>query len=111
MLFCLTADYTPQAMQAARQNPSNRKEAVRNLLEAAGGKLIEFYHTGATGPGGLVIFDVPDPQMAPAMMSVAVAGGAVQNVKLTRLYTVEEVDEIREKANKIRPAYKAPGQT
>jgi uncharacterized protein with GYD domain len=111
MLFCLTADYTPQALAAGRENPTNRKEAVSNLLEAAGGKLIDFYHTGATGPGALVIFDVPDPQMAPAMMSVATSSGSIRNVKLTRLYTVEEVTEIRQKANKIRPAYKAMGQT
>jgi uncharacterized protein with GYD domain len=111
MLFCLTADYTPQALAAARENPTNRKEAVGNLVEAAGGKLIQFYHTIGTGPGGLVIFDVPDPQMAAAITSVAVTGGAVHNVTLTRLYTAEEVAEIRPKANQIRAAYKAPGQT
>ena len=111
MLFCLTGNYTPQALAAARENPTNRKEAAGKLIEAAGGKLIEFYHTIGTGPGGLIIFDVPDPQMAAAITSVVVSGGAVHNVTLTRLYTVEEVAEIRPKANQIRPAYKAPGQT
>jgi hypothetical protein len=31
------------------------------------------YGTAANGPGAMVIFDVPDPAMAPAMCEVAVA--------------------------------------
>jgi uncharacterized protein with GYD domain len=111
MLFCMTADYTPQALAAARENPSNRKEAAGNLVKAAGGKLVEFFHTAAKGPGALVIFDVPDPQMAPAIMSVATSSGTVHNVTLTRLWTVDEVTEIRQKANQIRSSYKGMGQT
>ena len=38
MLFCLTAEYTPQALNAMRENPeTNRREATTQLLEAAGG--------------------------------------------------------------------------
>jgi uncharacterized protein with GYD domain len=41
MLFCITADYTPQALNAMRENPTtNRREAVERLLEAAGGKVM-----------------------------------------------------------------------
>jgi hypothetical protein len=57
-----------------------------------------------------VIFDVPDPAMAPAMCGVAVSSGSVQNVELTRLVTMEEVAGIRQKAHQIRGAYKPPGQ-
>ena len=40
MLFCLTADYTPQALNAMRENPNtNRQAAVEQLLSAAGGSL------------------------------------------------------------------------
>jgi hypothetical protein len=42
MLFCLTADYTPQALNAMRENPNtDRRAAVEQLLAAAGGKLME----------------------------------------------------------------------
>ena len=111
MLFCLTADYTPQALNAMRENPNtNRREAVTQLLEAAGGKLIDMYGTSGNGPGAMVIFDVPDPAMAPAMCGVAVSSGSIQNVKLTRLFTMDEISGIRQKARQIRGAYKAPGQ-
>ena len=62
MLFCLTAEYTAQALTAMRDNPTtNRGEATRQLLEAAGGKLVSFYGRVNNGPGALVIFDI-DPE-------------------------------------------------
>jgi uncharacterized protein with GYD domain len=111
MLFCFTGEYTPQALNAMRENPNtNRREAVTQLLEAAGGKVIEMYGTSGNGPGAMVIFDVPDPAMAPAICGVAVSSGSVQNVQLTRLFTMDEVSGIRQKARQLRAAYKPPGQ-
>ena len=111
MLFCLTADYTLQALNAMRENPNtDRRAAVEQLLEAAGGKLIAMYGKAANGPGAMVIFDVPDPAMAPAMCGVAVSSGSIQNVELTRLFTMEEITDIRQKARQIHGAYKPPGQ-
>ena len=38
MHFCLTANYTPKALNAMRENPNtNRREAVEKLVTAAGG--------------------------------------------------------------------------
>jgi len=111
MLFCLTADYTPQALNAMRENPNtDRRAAVEELIVAAGGKLIAMYGKAANGPGALVIFDVPDPAMAPAMCGVAASSGSGQNVELTRLFTMEEIVDIRQKALQIYSAYKPPGQ-
>ena len=111
MLFCLTADYTPQALNAMRENPNtDRRGAVDELLKAAGGKLVAMYGRASNGPGAMVIFDVPDPAMAPAMCGVAVSSGSIQNVELTRLFTMEEIAGIRQKAQQIRGAYKPPGQ-
>lgn len=111
MLFCLTADYTPQALNAMRENPNtNRQAAVEQLLSAAGGKLVAMYGRAGTGPGVMVIFDVADPAMAPAITGVAVSAGTIQNVAMTRLFTMEEIAEVRQKARQIRAAYKPPGQ-
>ena len=111
MLFCLTADYTPQALNAMREDPNtNRQAAVEELLSAAGGKLVAMYGRATNGPGVMVIFDVTDPAMAPAMTGVAVSAGTIHHVELTRLFTMEEVKGIRERAGKIRGAYKPPGQ-
>ncbi len=64
MLFCITANFTPKAMNAIRENPkSNQHDAVEQLVKAAGGKLVGMYGTMANGPGALVIVDV-DPVAA-----------------------------------------------
>jgi uncharacterized protein with GYD domain len=110
MLFCLTANYTPQALNAMRENPNtNRREAIEQLLTAAGGKLVVMYGTAAEGPGALVIFDA-NPDAAMAMSGIAISSGGVTNVKLTRLLSMDEVAGVRQKAAQLRGSYKAPGQ-
>ena len=111
MHFSITAQYTPQALNSIMDDPkTNRYEAVKKLVEAGGGKLVLMYSTAAEGPGVLIIFDMPDPAAASAMAGVAVAGGAIHNLKLTRLMTQDEVGKVREKARELRGAYKAPGK-
>jgi uncharacterized protein with GYD domain len=111
MHFCITAQYTPQALNSIMDDPNtNRFEAVKKLVEAGGGKLISMYSTAAEGPGVLIIFDMPDPEMAASMTGVAMAGGAIHNIKLTRLMTQDEVKSVRQKARQLRGAYKAPGK-
>jgi uncharacterized protein with GYD domain len=111
MHFCFTAQYTPEALNAIMENPGgNRQEASKKLIEAAGGKLISMYSTGTDGPGVLIIFEIPDANAssAAAISGIGIANGAVHNVKLTRLFTQEEVTQVRHTAAKLRGSYKAP---
>jgi len=111
MLFSLTGEYTSQALNAMRENPhTDRRAAIEQVLAAAGGKIVAMYGRAANGPGVLLIFDVPDPAMAPAMVGVAVAAGAIQNPELTRLFTMDEIADIRQKARQLYSVYKPPGQ-
>src|ERR1700688_1405814 len=111
MHFCLTGQYTPQALNSIMDNPTtNRYEAAKNLIEAAGGKFSSMYSKPADGPGVLVIFDVPDPSAAPAICGVVVASGALHNVQITRLLTQDEVMNVRKKASELRGVYKPPGK-
>jgi uncharacterized protein with GYD domain len=110
MHFCLTGQYTPKALNNILENPTtDRVAAAKKLIEAAGGKLISMYSTQADGPGVLVILDVPDPGAGPAIAGIVTASGAIQNTKLTRLFTAEEVTKVRQTAAKLRTAYSPPG--
>jgi uncharacterized protein with GYD domain len=110
MHFCMTAQYTPKALNGILENPTtSRYEAAKKLIEAAGGKLISMYSTAAEGPGVLVIFDVPDPNSAPAISGTVVAAGAIHNVHLTRLWTQDEIMQVRQKAVQLRGSYNPPG--
>ena len=110
MHFCMTAQYTPKALNGIMENPTvSRYEAAKKLIEAAGGKLISMYSTAADGPGVLVIFDVPDPNSAPAISGTVIAAGTIHNVHLTSLWTQDEITQVRLKAVQLRGAYKPPG--
>jgi uncharacterized protein with GYD domain len=110
MHFCMTGQYTPKALNSIMENPkTNRYEAAKKLIEAAGGTLVSMYSTAADGPGVLVIFDVPDPSAAPAISGTVVASGAIHNAHLTRLWTLDEITQVRLKAVQLRGAYTPPG--
>ena len=110
MLFCFTANYTPKALEGMAKNPNtNRREAVEKMLTAAGGKLVAMYGTIAEGPGAMVIFDI-DPAAAPAIVGVAAASGGLNNVKVQRLFTRDEVVAVRQKRAQIQASFTPPGQ-
>ena len=37
--------YTPEALARLTQDPQDRSAAVREMVEATGGKLVAFYHS------------------------------------------------------------------
>jgi hypothetical protein len=109
MLFCLTVNYLPKSLAAMSRNPNtNRREAVEQLVTAAGCKLIAMYGAIADGPGAMVIFDA-DPVAAPAMTGVAAASDGLQNVKMQRLLSADEVVAVRKKRAEIQGSFRTPG--
>jgi uncharacterized protein with GYD domain len=109
MLYCITANCTPKAMEAMAKNPNaNRKEAVEKLVGAAGGKLVA-YGTIHDGPGAMVIMDV-DPGMGATIAAVAASSDGLHNVKAHRLFTMDEVVAIRKKRIQLQTSYRPPGQ-
>jgi uncharacterized protein with GYD domain len=109
MLYCITANYTPKAMEAMAKNPNtNRQEAVEKLVTAGGGKLVAMYGTMVDGPGAIAIMDV-ERIVAPAIAAVVASSDGVHNVRAYRLYTMEEVIAIRQKRVQLQASYTPPG--
>jgi len=77
-------------------------------MEAAGGKLIEFYGTVLDGPGAMAIFDI-DPAKLPAITAVITASGKLTNVQVRRLITDADSIALRQIVKELLPAYKQPG--
>ena len=108
MLFSITANYTAKALNAMRENPAtDRKAAVEQLTTAAGGKLVGFYGTTSDGPGVLVIIDV-DAISAAAIVGTVAASDSVRDVKMTRLWSHDDVVAIRKKRAELHKSYKPP---
>jgi len=109
MLYCISANYTPKAMQAMAKKPdTNRRDALEKLVKAAGGKLVGMYATMTDGPGALAIFDA-DPAVAASVGAVIASSDGVHDFKMQRLYTMEEVIGIRQKRIQLQSSYKPPG--
>jgi uncharacterized protein with GYD domain len=110
MLYCISANYTPKAMQAMAKKPdTNRRDAVEKLVKAAGGKVVAMYGTMVDGPGAMVIVDV-DPGVGAAIAAVVASSDGVCNVRAQRLFTMEEVIGIRKKRIQLQKSYSPPGE-
>jgi len=57
----------------------------------------------------MAIFDI-DPVTAPAVVGVAASSDGLQNVKMQRLFSGEEVMAIRQKRAQLQASYKSPSQ-
>lgn len=107
MMFCFTATYAPNAVKALLAAPAtDRRDAVTQLLDAVGGTLHAMYGTSSDGLGVLVIFETPNPYSGPALAAVVAGTGTLENVKLTRLLTLEEMHGVHYEAAKISAAYR-----
>src|ERR1700752_2122140 len=99
--------------QSARrhgQEPNHQPPGSgRELVTAAGGKLVAMYGTIAEGLGAMVIFEA-DPAVAPAVAGVAASSDGVTNVKMQRLLSGDEVRSIRQKRVELQKSYRPPGQ-
>ena len=105
-LYMYQASYTSDAWKAQIQNPQNRAEQIRQMVEANGGKLLGFYY--AFGEyDAVVIMEAPN-NVAIAALAMAVAGGgALKEGKTTVLMTPEEGLEAIRKAGGT--GYRPPG--
>jgi uncharacterized protein with GYD domain len=102
----LTRNYAKGLLAA----PEDREPAVRKLIEAAGGKLINFYFT--TGDNDfLLISEATDAENIIAALMAASAAGTISDVTTARAWTGAEFKAVAEKASKAASAYQAPGNS
>jgi uncharacterized protein with GYD domain len=97
------ATYSPAGVKGLIQDGgSKRKAAVKQMVEAAGGKLHAFYF--AYGDSDVVIIsEYPDNATA-ASVAMAVGGaGFISSFRSTVLMTAEEMDAAAKKSVAYRP--------
>ena len=103
--YLLRASYTPEAWATLVKNPQNRREAVRPIIEAMGGRLEGFYF--AFGEDDVFLLVEGTDNVSTAAISMAVsASGAVKSLSTTVLMTAEEAMEAMGKAKGV--GYRPP---
>jgi uncharacterized protein with GYD domain len=100
-----TQDYVKGLLDA----PEDREAAVRKVIEAAGGKVINFYVT--TGETDfLLISEANEAEAIIATLMAAAAAGTISDVSIGRAWTGAEFKAIMERASKVAVAYRPPGK-
>jgi uncharacterized protein with GYD domain len=88
-LYMVQASYVPQALAAMTKSPQDRTQAIRPLVEGAGGQLRDVFF--CQGDYDIVVlFEVPDAEAANAIALAAVGAGHVKAYKTTPLFTGAE---------------------
>ncbi len=103
--YLFQCSYTAEAWASLVQNPRNRLEAVRSVVEKLGGSL----ENGWTAFGEydeVAILQMPDNVSVAAFSMAVAAGGAVKSIKTTPLMSMEEGVEAMKKAS--GSGYQAP---
>jgi uncharacterized protein with GYD domain len=99
--------YTSEAWATLADNPEDRSAAVRELLEALGGRLIGWYLSFGEYDG-MVIYEAPDDATAGSVVLAAAKHGHLRATKTTPLFTSEESIVMMRRAGAT--AFMAPRQ-
>jgi uncharacterized protein with GYD domain len=106
--YLVQLSYTSEAWKAQVQNPANRVEIVRPLLEALGARFEAAYIS--FGEYDIVfVMEAPDNVSAAAVSLAVTAGGAVKTYKTTPLMTPDEAIEAMRRAGQAASQYRPPG--
>jgi uncharacterized protein with GYD domain len=105
--YLFQASYTSDAWAAQVNNPQNRMEVIRPVIERLGGRL-EIAYLSFGEYDVVVIAEMPDNISAAAFSLAVSAGGALKGIKTTLLLTVEEGIEALKKA--AGAGYRPPGR-
>ena len=106
-LYLTLVTYTPEALTQLTKNPQDRTAAVRESVEARGGKLVAFYHSSGEYHAAVITEEADNlTGLAGAWTTEAV--GHLKTFKSMPLYTAEETMEALRNAGDI--ALRPPGQ-
>ena len=103
--YLVQVSYNRQAVSDLIGHPQDRSVPIRQLVEAAGGKLETFDYS--FGDYDVVtIIELPDNVTMAALSMAISAGGALRDFKTTVLLSMSEAVEAMRKASSI--AYRPP---
>ena len=102
--------FTRDYFKGLISTPQDREPAVRKVIEAAGGKVVNFYFT--TGEADfLLVTETNEAEAIIASLMAAAAAGAISDVTTSRVWTGGEFKAVADRASKAAKAYRPPGKS
>ncbi|MDB3998745.1 GYD domain-containing protein [Litorivicinus sp.] len=102
--YMVTANYTSSAMKGMIENPHNREEAIRALLEKMDISLDRIYFSAT---GGIFMVITGSDANVGAMALVVGSTGSVENTSAIEVFSAEEQVEWMKRAGSTTGVYKA----
>lgn len=100
--------YTSEQLKHLVNQPQDREEAARAMVEAHGGKLNAFYFSFGDYDG-VAIIEAPDNKTAAAAL-MALGAAGISGLSTTVLMTSKEAQEAMAKAGSVQSRYAPPGR-
>jgi uncharacterized protein with GYD domain len=100
--------YTRDAIKGMIERPEDRSEAVGELLQKAGGKLLAHYLTFGEYDF-LVVCEAPNEQVMASVVLTAAAGGGVSDVRTTVALTSKDAKAAFASSGKLAGAFRSAG--
>ena len=107
-IYITQGRYTETAIKGMAAKPEDRKAAVSALVEAAGGKLVEYYVTLGEYDF-LVISEAQNDKMLLQVLVTAGATGGVTDLKTTTAFTTAEFAEAAAGAHSLIAGFRPAG--
>ena len=101
--------FTEESLSALAKRPSNRPESVAKVVEAHGGKLLQFYWVFGE-VDVVLIYDVASTEDAMAILFKLSSGGAISFHKTTALLSNEEAMTAMRNAGTVPSEFTVPRQ-
>ena len=106
--YLFRARYTSETLRAMIENPQDREQAARRLVESAGGTLECFYFSMGEDDV-MAVMEAPDDATASAVSLAIGASGAFAGGGTTKLMTATQALGAMQMAQSVLAGYQAPG--
>jgi uncharacterized protein with GYD domain len=108
-LYCVKIKYSLDAISGMMSDGIDRAEAMRELTEKLGGKLICFYGMIGQKYHAIGITEVPEYANLSAGIVTALTTGTIIDYKVIPLYESSDVIKVSKLFKEASPTYKKPG--
>jgi uncharacterized protein with GYD domain len=105
-MYLIKFSYTAETWQRLLANPEDRGEAIRPMIEAAGGTLHGFWYAFGDDDGYVLIEATDDVKVAGICVKTA-SSGAFSRFSTTKLLAVDEALDALRQGGGVQ--YRAPG--
>jgi uncharacterized protein with GYD domain len=108
-IYITQGRYTPDAVKGMVANPENREKAVADLMEKAGGKLLDLFFTFGEYDF-LSISEAPSEEVMASALIAGAASGGISHLRTSVAMTSKDAMKAFKSAGALSKSFKPPGR-